>query len=119
MQTVKQLKKTMQLGLALGSNISKISKFYRKHYFYPDLAKSYQISQKDNPFCIGGSLMGKKINHIHLEEDAGKLIHSKDESLIDFNRSGCALIEMVTEPVFHDISEVMSFVKNCSWLLET
>lgn len=105
------IKKTMQLGLALGSNISKISKFYRKHYFYPDLAKSYQISQKDNPFCIGGSLMGKKINHIHLEEDAGKLIHSKDESLIDFNRSGCALIEMVTEPVFHDISEVMSFVK--------
>lgn len=103
--------KTIKLGLALGSSISKESKFYRKHYFYPDLPKGYQISQKDNPFCKGGKLRGFAINHIHLEEDAGKLIHSGDKSLIDFNRSGCALIEMVTEPVFHDISEVMSFVK--------
>lgn len=105
------INKTIKLGLALGSSISKESKFYRKHYFYPDLPKGYQISQKDNPFCKGGKLRGFAINHIHLEEDAGKLIHSGDKSLIDFNRSGCALIEMVTEPVFHDISEVMSFVK--------
>ncbi|MDP3917712.1 MAG: Asp-tRNA(Asn)/Glu-tRNA(Gln) amidotransferase subunit GatB [Candidatus Woesebacteria bacterium] len=105
------IKKTIKLGLALGSKISEKSKFYRKHYFYPDLPKGYQISQKDNPFCVGGSLMSKKINHIHLEEDAGKLIHSGDESLIDFNRSGCALIEIVTEPVFNNVSEVLSFVK--------
>jgi aspartyl-tRNA(Asn)/glutamyl-tRNA(Gln) amidotransferase subunit B len=105
------INKTIKLGLALGSSISKESKFYRKHYFYPDLPKGYQISQKDNPFCKGGKLRGFAINHIHLEEDAGKLIHSGDKSLIDFNRSGCALIEMVTEPVFHEVFEVLTFVK--------
>lgn len=105
------INKTIKLGLALGSKISETSRFYRKHYFYPDLPKSYQISQKDNPFCIGGSLLGKAINHIHLEEDAGKLIHQDGNSLIDFNRSGCVLIELVTEPVFHEVSEVLNFVK--------
>ena len=107
--------KVIKLGLALGSSISEVSRFYRKHYFYPDLPKSFQTSQKDNPFCVGGTLLGKKINHIHLEEDAGKLIHEtvdgKKVSLIDFNRSGCALIEMVTEPEFNDVESVLSFVK--------
>lgn len=105
------INKTIKLGLALGSKISKTSQFYRKHYFYPDLPKGFQTSQKDNPFCVGGELLDKKINHIHLEEDAGKLVHIDGKSLIDFNRSGCALIELVTEPVFHEISEVLSFVK--------
>lgn len=109
------IRKVIQLGLALGSTISDESNFYRKHYFYPDLAKSFQTSQKDNPYCIGGELMGKQINHIHLEEDAGKLIHDtingEKVSLVDFNRCGCALIEMVTEPVFHSVLEVTSFTK--------
>lgn len=109
------INKIMKLGLALGSKISKSSRFYRKHYFYPDLAKSFQTSQKDNPFCIGGSLLGKAINHIHLEEDAGKLIHQttdgKKISLVDFNRCGCCLIELVTEPVFHNTGEVVAFTK--------
>lgn len=109
------INKTIKLGLALGSKISEQSRFYRKHYFYPDLAKSFQTSQKDDPFCVGGELMGKKINHIHLEEDAGKLIHQtvngEKVSLVDFNRCGCALIEMVTEPVFHSVSEVIAFTK--------
>ncbi len=109
------IRKVIQLGLALGSTISDKSNFYRKHYFYPDLAKSFQTSQKDNPYCIGGELMGKQINHIHLEEDAGKLIHDtlngEKVSLVDFNRCGCALIEMVTEPVFHSVLEVISFTK--------
>ena len=109
------INKTIKLGLALGSEISKTSRFYRKHYFYPDLAKSFQTSQKDDPFCVGGSLLGKKINHIHLEEDAGKLIHEtingEKVSLVDFNRCGCALIELVTEPVFHSTSEVLAFTK--------
>lgn len=109
------INKVVKLGLALGSEISKSSKFYRKHYFYPDLPKSFQTSQLDSPFCVGGKLMDKRINHIHLEEDAGKLIHEvidgKKVSLIDFNRSGCALIEMVTEPDFHDTESVLSFVK--------
>lgn len=107
--------KTVRLGLTLGSKISKFSKFYRKNYFYPDLPKAFQTSQLDNPFCIGGTLKGKEVNHIHLEEDAGKLVHEtidgKKCSLIDFNRSGCALIELVTEPVFHSTKEVIDFVK--------
>lgn len=109
------IKKTVKLGLALGCVISRKSKFYRKHYFYPDLPKSFQTSQKDNPLCVGGNLLGKAINHIHLEEDAGKLIHQKINgqkvSLVDFNRSGCALIELVTEPVFHSVLEVIDFTK--------
>ena len=109
------INKIIKLGLALGSTISETSRFYRKHYFYPDLAKSFQTSQKDNPFCVGGELMGFKINHIHLEEDAGKLIHEtvngEKVSLVDFNRCGCALIEMVTEPVFHSVEDVIKFTK--------
>lgn len=107
--------KIVKLGLALGSKISKVSRFYRKHYFYPDLAKSFQTSQKDDPFCVGGSLLGKAINHIHLEEDAGKLVHEvvdgEKVSLVDFNRCGCALIELVTEPVFNSSKEVLEFTK--------
>ena len=109
------INKTIKLGLALGSTIPETSRFYRKHYFYPDLAKSFQTSQKDNPFCVGGELLGKKINHIHLEEDAGKLVHGTVDgekvSLVDFNRCGCALIEMVTEPVFNSVEEVIKFTK--------
>lgn len=107
--------KTVKLGLALGCEISSFSKFYRKNYFYPDLPKGFQTSQLDSPLCIGGSLNGKEINHIHLEEDAGKLVHETIDgvkcSLVDFNRSGCALIELVTEPVFHNTTEVVEFVK--------
>ena len=107
--------KTIKLGLALGCTISKLSKFYRKNYFYPDLPKGFQTSQLDSPFCMGGILNGIKINHIHLEEDAGKLVHetinAEKYSLIDFNRSGCALIELVTEPVFHDTEPLKDVVK--------
>ncbi|HKB88678.1 MAG TPA: Asp-tRNA(Asn)/Glu-tRNA(Gln) amidotransferase subunit GatB [Patescibacteria group bacterium] len=107
--------KTIKLGLALGSTISKHSTFYRKNYFYPDLPKGFQTSQLDSPFCVGGTLNGFAVNHIHLEEDAGKLVHEtidgKKYSLIDFNRSGCALMELVTEPVFHDTASVIEFVK--------
>ena len=107
--------KTIRFGLALGSTISKVSNFYRKNYFYPDLPKGFQTSQLDSPLCVGGALNGIKINHIHLEEDAGKLVHETiagvKYSLIDFNRSGCALMELVTEPVFHDAQAVIDFVK--------
>lgn len=109
------INKTIKLGLALGSKISEKSRFFRKHYFYPDLPKSFQTSQKEDPFCVGGELLGFKINHIHLEEDAGKLMHEtvngEKVSLVDFNRSGCALIEMVTEPVFHSVEDVLIFSK--------
>lgn len=86
---------TLKAGLALNCQISKISHFDRKHYFYPDLPKGYQISQFDHPFCTGGFLEIenkneiKKINitRIHLEEDAGKLLHTKDVTLVDLNRA--------------------------------
>jgi aspartyl-tRNA(Asn)/glutamyl-tRNA(Gln) amidotransferase subunit B len=94
------------IGLALGSEIAPRSLFHRKNYFYPDSPKGYQISQYDVPICHGGSLDGVRIHRVHLEEDAAKLIHvgesgrihGSDRSIVDFNRCGTPLVEIVTEP---------------------
>lgn len=107
----------IKAGLALGCDISPISNFARKHYFYPDLPKAYQISQNDNPICIGGGITlanGKfvRFNHIHLEEDAGKLIHDEltDQTYIDYNRGGVPLIEHVTEVDISSADEAVEFL---------
>ena len=96
----------IMIGLALGSEIAPRSLFHRKNYFYPDLPKGYQISQYDVPLCRGGSLADVRIHRVHLEEDAAKLvhlgesgrIHGSDRSVVDFNRGGTPLVEIVTEP---------------------
>ena len=100
----------IRIGLALGCEIAPVSQFHRKNYFYPDNPKAYQISQYDVPICSGGKLGDVRIHRAHIEEDAAKLIHSgagsgrihdADASVVDFNRAGTPLVEIVTEPDVH------------------
>ncbi|MBR2391896.1 MAG: Asp-tRNA(Asn)/Glu-tRNA(Gln) amidotransferase subunit GatB [Clostridia bacterium] len=107
----------IKAGLALGSRISPHLLFDRKHYYYPDLPKAYQISQDKLPLCIGGGIKldsGKfvRFNHIHLEEDAGKLIHDPltDQTFIDYNRGGVPLLEHVTEVDLSSADETVEFL---------
>jgi aspartyl-tRNA(Asn)/glutamyl-tRNA(Gln) amidotransferase subunit B len=96
----------LMIGLALDCDLAPRSIFHRKNYFYPDLPKGYQISQYDEPLCRGGRLDDVRIHRVHLEEDAAKLVHTgtsgrihgADTSIVDFNRGGTPLVEIVTEP---------------------
>ena len=117
--------RVIKVGLALKSKISEITKWDRKNYFYPDLPKGYQISQYDNPICVGGALnvpgFNKeiKIRRIHLEEDTGRLIHFGHigHSLVDFNRAGVPLMELVTEPDLNSGEEVSAFAEELQLIL--
>lgn len=111
----KAVELTVKAGLALGCEINNTAIFERKNYFYPDLSKAYQISQLEKPICVKGALEvnGKtiRINRIHLEEDAGKLVHSADGStLVDYNRGGVPLMELVTEPDLTSVEDVIEFL---------
>ncbi len=115
----------IKTGLALGCTIAPVCKWDRKNYFYPDSPKNYQISQYDRPLCLGGALeielpgpsrnvMGEHkripLTRIHLEEDVGKLNHGANDSLIDYNRAGTPLLELVTEPALRSADEAFAFL---------
>lgn len=116
----------VKAGLALHCKISEFSKWDRKNYFYPDLPKAWQTSQYDLPLCTGGyvefELDGEKkrvrLNRIHLEEDAGKLVHDGGISRVDYNRCGVPLIEIVTEPDMHSAEEVVAFLTELKSVLK-
>ena len=115
---------TVMAGLALNCEINRYSKMDRKHYVYPDLPKAFQVSQFDIPLCINGhlELSGGKminINRIQLEEDAGKLIHEGGKILVDYNRAGVPLIEIVTEPDFRSAEEVVEYLEKLQGILRT
>jgi aspartyl-tRNA(Asn)/glutamyl-tRNA(Gln) amidotransferase subunit B len=111
----------LRLGLALGCEITRRCKFDRKNYFYPDLPKAYQVSQLYAPICTNGSLsVGDKsigIREIHMEEDAGKLVHEGGATRMDFNRCGVPLLEIVTQPDFRGASEVLAFLEKLREIL--
>ncbi|MEM6379304.1 MAG: Asp-tRNA(Asn)/Glu-tRNA(Gln) amidotransferase subunit GatB [Bacteroidota bacterium] len=122
-----QIAHAVKLGLALNCEINPRNTFDRKNYFYADLPKGYQITQDRAPICIGGELPIKvddqwrkiKIHHIHMEEDAGKSIHNLDpkNSLIDLNRAGVPLLELVTEPDLRSAQEVDAFMSGMRQLV--
>lgn len=112
------IESVIRVGLAVGGNIAKLTKFDRKNYFYPDLPKGYQISQYDMPLVEGGMLEGVRIRRVHLEEDTGTLGHdSEGKSLVDFNRAGVPLMELVTEPDIESAEQAVRFAKSLQRIL--
>ena len=121
----KAVELAIKTALAFNANISKFCRFARKNYFYPDLPKNYQISQYEEPLAVGGYIVvdGRKIHlkRIHLEEDAGKLLHPEKErnySLIDFNRAGIPLLEIVSEPEIKSPEEAEKYLLTLKQTLE-
>ncbi|MDP1807935.1 MAG: Asp-tRNA(Asn)/Glu-tRNA(Gln) amidotransferase subunit GatB [Actinomycetota bacterium] len=129
----KAVEYTALIGLAVDSRITEVTQFHRKNYFYPDMPKNYQISQYDRPICDGGRVVVEMddytrivgITRVHLEEDTGKLIHigkggriaEADYSLVDFNRAGTPLAEIVTEPDIRSPQEARAFAQKLRSIL--
>ncbi len=106
----KAVELAMKVGLALGGTVSQKTYFERKNYFYPDLPKGYQISQYRAPLCVGGQLDNVGITRVHLEEDTAKSLHGED-TLLDFNKSGIPLLEIVSEPDIHSVEAAKVYCK--------
>lgn len=124
----KAVESVVKVGLALGADIANFTEFDRKNYFYPDIPKGYQISQYKYPIVSGGELNGVKITRVHLEEDTANNKHRDGDpdasvgagfSLIDYNRAGVPLMELVTEPVIHSAKEAGDFGRELQLLLRT
>jgi aspartyl-tRNA(Asn)/glutamyl-tRNA(Gln) amidotransferase subunit B len=114
------VKHILKIGLAVGGTIADFTEFDRKNYFYPDIPKGYQLSQYKYPLVSGGMLNGIQLTRIHLEEDTARSSHEKgDYSLVDFNRAGVPLMELVTEPVVTSAEEASAFARELQLLLRT
>lgn len=116
----KAIEYVLRVGSALGSVLAtEYSEFDRKSYFYPDIPKGYQISQYEYPLVSGGELAGVAITRVHLEEDTARSIHTGGKSIVDFNRAGVPLMELVTEPDIHDAQTAGKFARELQLLLRT
>lgn len=114
------VKFVLMVGTALGAELATFTEFDRKNYFYPDIPKGYQISQYKYPLVSGGALAGVSITRVHLEEDTARSLHDQGSgSLIDYNRAGVPLMELVTEPVIHDAKTAGDFARELQLLLRT
>src|SRR5690606_35520498 len=109
----------LRVGLAAGGQLADYTEFDRKNYFYPDIPKGYQISQYKYPLVSGGQIAGVELNRIHLEEDTGRSQHLESEpvSVIDYNRAGIPLMELVTEPVIVSAEQAANFARELQLLL--
>ncbi|MEX0933263.1 MAG: Asp-tRNA(Asn)/Glu-tRNA(Gln) amidotransferase subunit GatB [Candidatus Paceibacterota bacterium] len=114
------VKNVLLVGVALEGELADFTEFDRKNYFYPDIPKGYQISQYEFPLVKGGTLLGIALTRIHLEEDTARSSHDKgDYSLVDYNRAGVPLMELVTEPVIRSAEEAGRFARELQLLLQT
>ena len=109
----------LRLGTAVAGTLADATEFDRKSYFYPDIPKGYQISQYEHPLIKGGTLADVAITRVHLEEDTARSIHATGKTLVDFNRAGIPLMELVTEPVMHDAETAGRFARELQLLLRT
>ena len=105
------IKKVITVGLAVGADIADFTEFDRKNYFYPDIPKGYQLSQYKLPIVSHGMINGVELTRIHLEEDTAKSSHENAMTLVDYNRAGVPLMELVTEPVIHSAEQAGAFAR--------